>query len=164
MSTKRRFAQATHACAEELLDERDHVTVDEVARCTLDRYPDAVDDERERLIFEAAQRHAKEALRRLSDEAESSASSQLRLPDLLLPASIAVLGDAGDYYYVRTDKATWVELQAGEAEREKNLARAQERLDEYRRALDRLRPFMQDDPTATVADAIERINHETGQT
>lgn len=74
---------------------------------------------------------------------------------LKLPSAIAVRKGDG-IYYVRADLATWDELMAGLNEREQNIVRAVVKRDQYQEAVDRLRAYMENDPTCTVADALRR--------
>lgn len=59
-------------------------------------------------------------------------------------------------YYRRTDLATWAEVQAGLAERQRNVDHAREKLKRYRDGMAALAPLMASDPDLTVADAMRR--------
>jgi hypothetical protein len=65
--------------------------------------------------------------------------------------SQAVPREKGGFYYVRTDKATWTQLLAGERTRGANLERAAARLDAYCESIAYLRPAMERHPNRTVA-------------
>ena len=140
-------------CALDLLATEREVEVEKVVTCAWRNHPDEFAAEQQRMILAAATRAAKEVLRGLSDEDEPG--DEPRLPGLDLPYCIAVpRGDA--FVYVHTEKATWDDLVAGEQVRADNVARAQKKLDAYRKALDTLRPLMENQPTITVAGALAR--------
>lgn len=59
--------------------------------------------------------------------------------------------------YRRTDLATWAEVQAGLAERERNVDRARQKLQQYRAGMKALAPVMADHPALTVGDAVRSM-------
>lgn len=69
--------------------------------------------ERERLLMESAGRIAKANMKELSENDQPT----LSLSGLAVPTAIAVPMVKGGFYYVRTDKATWAQLVAGEQAR-----------------------------------------------
>lgn len=144
-----------HDCANALLDEQQHVEAGEVVLCAQQRYGDVFIAEQERLVFQAAARIAKSIMRDMAMDDDD----QLSLPGINLPSAIAVPHENEDgYYYVRTDKACWSELEAGRELRVSNVRRAQQKLDQYDEALLRLQPIMEHEPDLTVADAVERLS------
>ena len=150
------FARAIAEAVQLLLDKMDTVTVEDVVTYVYDNRPEVVHNHQEYLIYKAAKEAAKRALSARSDE--PSDDTQLSLPGLHLPAAIAVPLDDGTYEYVAAHKATWQHLVAGREERVKNVVRAQDRLDEYERVMERLASLMEDDPSMTVGKAVEIIN------
>jgi hypothetical protein len=72
-----------------------------------------------------------------------------------VPTAIAVPMEKGGFYYVRTDKATWSQLVAGEQVRAAKVERAAAKLDAYRESMAYLRPIMEQHPNLTVAEAVQ---------
>lgn len=140
-------------CATDLLDTEPTVTVDQVVSCAYRRHGDEFAAESERLVLASARQIVANLMRDLTDDEEDA---QLTLPGLSLPSALAIPSPNGTYY-VRTDKATWVELVAGRDVRAVNVERAQAKLDAYDDSLERLREVMEADPTLTVAQAIEKM-------
>ena len=148
--------EAVRICATDLLATEPHIDVDHIVDCVEARYPEVIYDEQSRLARNATMRLAKEIMRGLSEDDADGA--QMALPGLDLPSAVCVPNDgAGSFYYVRTDKATWPELLAARGLREVNVTRAQEKLDRFDEGLGALRPFMEQNPTITVADALRRM-------
>lgn len=145
------ISDAIKECALDLLATEDKVTIGHLVDCAEIRHPDVFLAARENLVAIAARSAAKKVLRDLSDDEDDPA--QAAFPGLELPSAIAVPADDGGFFYIRTDKATWVQLVAGRAVRETNVLRALAKLDTYDDSLDRLRPMMEHDPLMTVADA-----------
>ena len=79
----------------------------------------------------------------------------LSLSGLAVPTAIAVPKEKGGFYYVRTDKATWAQLVAGEHVRAANVDRAAAKHDAYRESMACLRPIMEQHPNLTVAEAVQ---------
>jgi hypothetical protein len=125
-------------------------TAADIALRVLDSYPELVEAESERLIKGRIREISKRVLRELSDEDEHQAV----LPGFALPATIAVPREDGEFVYVRTDTATWVDLQAGVLTRNLNIKRAVEKRQAYLRILDRLKPWMAKSPDMTVQEAM----------
>lgn len=147
---------ALRECALDLLATEDRVEIDHLVDCAEQRYPDAFVDETARLVRNAARNTAKKLLR---DLAEDDDGDQLRLPGLILPTALAVPAENGDgYYYVRTDKATWPQVEAGRHIREVNVERAQAKLDAYDDSMGKLSPLMAHDWSLTVGDALREMN------
>jgi len=129
-------------------------SANEIALRVESTFPELVDAQAERLVHSHIRHIAKRVLRDISDEDEEQDS----LPGLSLPVAIAVPDDEGEILYVRTDQATWAELQAGIWMRDMNIKRAMARRKTYLAALKRLQPYMEHDPTCTVADALRLEN------
>lgn len=129
-------------------------TVEDVADDVMQEHHETVQSEAQNLIYGQIKEVVKQLLRNLSED-DDDPDSQQALPGLKLPTVIAVK-NADGYEYVRADLATWDDLVSGLAEREQNIVRATVKRDQYRAELDRLRPWMADDPECTVADALRR--------
>lgn len=140
------------ACAIDLLETEENVTVDQVVGCAWKNHADEFAAERDRLVWDAARRVCKDVLRALSEDDDAD-GPQLQLPGLTLPSTIAVPTDSGDFVYVRSDKATWAQLLAGRMVRERHVQAATRKLDLYDEALAMLRPLMEGDETCTVREA-----------
>lgn len=143
-------------CATDLLDTEPNVTVNSVVSCAYRRHGDAFVEAQQALVRQAATTIVRNLMRDLTSDDESP---QLSLPGLDLPSAIAVQTDTGTYY-VRSDKATWSELEAGEDVRAGNVAAAQSKLDTYRESMELLRPFMEGNPSVTVADAVRAMSKD----
>lgn len=141
------------ACAVDLLDTEPTVTVEQVVNCAYRRHGDEFAAQADALVLSSARAIVANLMRDLSDD---DGNAQLTLPGLDLPSALAIPAPNGTYY-VRTDKATWVELVAGREVRAVNVERAQAKLDAYDESIDVLRQFMEHDPTLTVADALNRM-------
>lgn len=141
-------------CVHELLKDG-RPTVAEVAELAEERHGDLIDAEAQKLVHRAIKSEVKKILRELAGDIDVETEQQETLPGLKMPTVIAVR-DVNGIYYVRTDMAVWHEIQAGLGERENNIVRAVSKRDEYRHAMDRLRPHMADDPECTVAEALRR--------
>lgn len=138
-------------CAVDLLDTEPHVTVEQIVGCAYRRHGDSFTEATQQMVLQAARDITAKLMRDLTDDDE-----QLALPGVAgLPSAIAVQTENGTYY-VRADKANWSELQAGRRVRSDNVAAAQAKLDVYDETLDLLRPFMENDETVTVADALAK--------
>jgi hypothetical protein len=133
---------------------RDRVETRDVVRKARMLHGDVFEREQERLVTEAAGRIAKAIMKELS---ENDQPPLLSLSDLAVPTAIAVPHEKGGFYYVRTDKATWTQLLAGERTRTANIERAAARLDAYRESIAYLRPAMEKHPNLTVAEAVQLI-------
>jgi hypothetical protein len=107
-----------------------------------------VDEHAHRLVRDAVR---KEIVRRTNERPEDSGQMSL-FPGL--PAAIRV----AENDFRPRDRATWADLQAGRQERVENIANAEKALALYDDDLERLRPYMEDAPEATVADAIKRMH------
>lgn len=135
-------------------DRRRRFTVAELVEEVQQRFPDVIEEETSRLVFNALSQAARRIVKALSSDEDEP--EQLSLPDLHLPSTIAVRSEDGDTIYVPTQIATWEELLAGKVEREHNVDAAQRKLDFYNTALQRLAPLMENDPDCTVEDALRR--------
>jgi hypothetical protein len=135
-----------------LLDSRDRVEAKDVVQKARMRHADIFELEQQRLVMEAAGRIAKEIMKELSEDNEPPL---LTLFGLSVPTAIAVPKEEGGFYYVRTDKATWAQLVAGEQTRATNVERALAKLDAYRESMEYLRPAMEHSPGRTVAEAMQ---------
>lgn len=130
-------------------------TVDDVADEAIAEHGDLIDAEAKALVYRQIKSVVRRLLRNLSEN-EDDPGAQQALPGLKLPTTIAVKREDGVYEYVRADQATWEDLEAGLAEREHNIVHATIKRDQFRAEMDRLRPWMGDDPDCTVADALRR--------
>lgn len=140
-------------CATDLLETEPTVTVEQVVNCAYRRHGDEFAAESERLVLASARTIVANLLRDLSDDEDDA---QLSFPGLDLPSAICVQTPDGTYY-VRTDKATWLELLAGRDLRMVNVQRAQAKLALYDESVERLREVMEADASLTVAEAIEKM-------
>lgn len=122
--------------AAHLLDRHPGTTPDEIFDHAWANHRDVMTGESERLIRNAGIRIAKEVMRNLSSDDQDG---QQRLPGVDLPSAIAV-PIADGYVYVRSDKATLAQLDAGRTVRVGNVEAAAAALDRYDRAIERLRP------------------------
>lgn len=138
--------------ATSLLESRAQVEARDVVRKARMLHADVFEREQERLVLEAAGRIAKAIMKELS---ENDQPPLLSLSGLAVPTAIAVPKENGGFYYVRTDKATWTQLVAGEQVRTANLGRAAAKLDAYRESMAYLRPIMEANPNLTVAEAVQ---------
>ena len=141
-----------HEAATSLLESRDRVEARDVVLKARMLHADVFEREQERLLMEAAGRIAKAIMKELS---ENDQPPLLLLSDLAVPTAIAVPMEAGGFYYVRADKATWAQLVAGEQVRAANIERAAAKLDAYRESMAYLRPIMERHPNLTVAEAVK---------
>jgi hypothetical protein len=135
-----------------LLDSRDRVEAKDVVQRARMRHGHIFEREQERLLMEAAGRIAKQIMKELSENDEPPL---IDLFGLAVPTAIAVPKEEGGFYYVRTDKATWSQLVAGEQTRAANVERALAKLDGYRESMAYLRPAMEHHPSRTVAEAMK---------
>lgn len=135
---------------EKALDDDRVVEPAAVAQRVITDYPDLVADEREKLVFAAILREIKQIARQ-----ETEDSAQLSL--FGFPSVIAIPVPDDGYTYMRSVKATWDELMAGAVIREDNVRRAQQKLDTYRGALERVRPAMEGS-SRTLAEAIASLD------
>lgn len=140
-------------CAVDLLATEPNVTVERVISCAQVRHADVFAEATEQMIHQAAREIVAKLMR---DLAEDDPEAQQTLPGLGLPSAIAVQTPDGTYY-VRSDKATWPELQAGRRLRVENVDRAMSKLNDYDEALADLEPIMAEDHSLTVADALARM-------
>jgi hypothetical protein len=134
-----------------LLESRDRVEAKDVVQKAKMQHADVFEQEQHRLVMEAAGRIAKEIMKELSENDEPPL---LDLFGLSVPTAIAVPKEGRGFYYVRTDKATWEQLVAGEQTRAANVERALAKLDAYRESMEYLRPTMERYPDRTVAEAM----------
>lgn len=97
------------------------------------------------------------SLRSFSDD---DGGEQLTIPGLGFPTAIGVVTPDGNYW-VRTDKATWPEIEAGERQRMANVDAAVAKLDSYREGKELVRPYMEHDHSVDVAAAIRMMGGES---
>lgn len=140
------------ACADDLLDTEPSVTVDQIVTCAYRNHPDVFAEHADRMMMQSARTLVASMMRELVEDDDD----QLVLTGLGLPSAICVQAANGTYY-VRSDKATWVELCAGRGLRSDNVEAAQRKLDRYDQAVDALRAVMESDHSCTVAEAVARI-------
>jgi hypothetical protein len=146
--TRSLFREAIRRTAVEL-SAGARVTLDEIATAAAAQHPDLIDAESERLVRNAVRREVKDVLRSMTEDDHAQAS----LPGLELPSRLAVRDERGDVVYVDTHVATLADLDAAEAERARNIAAAQRKLDTFQRSAARLRPYLTS-PTTTIAEAV----------
>lgn len=146
------LAERVRECAEALLDSGsgrpspEHIT-DEVFA----RYETEVEEELTHRGREYVRRIVRDVVKRMGlEEADESQMSFFGLPSVIN----VVTGDGS--YVVRAERAVWGEVSAGQQQRVDNVVAAQARLDAYRGAMSELRPFMEDKPRVTVAEALRR--------
>lgn len=127
---------------------------DIVAICAmyLDRYPEVLESAKTDVFMQALRRTCKSIMDKLSDD-----DKQLDLFGIDLPSVIAIKKNGTDFYYVRSDLATWAELIAGRRIREENITAAEAKLKSYDETMDRLRPYMSNSLVMTVADAMDLL-------
>lgn len=118
----------------------------------LDRYPEVLESAKTDVFMQALRRKCKSIMDKLSDD-----DKQLDLFGIDLPSVIAIKSSGTDFYYVRSDLATWAELISGRRIREENISAATAKLKSYDETLDRLRPYMSSSLTMTVADVINLL-------
>lgn len=148
-------------CAAALLDERDSVVPDDVVECAYRRHPGVMALETERLVRNAACRVVKEIMRELASDEEDN-DQQQALPGLGLPTAICNPNPEGEgFIYVRYDKASLEQLEAGELIREQHVEAAVAALDRYRASVARLRPYF-DEEHITVREAYSAWRTEAG--
>ena len=140
-------------CARDLLDTEPNVTVEQVVGCAYRRHGDAFNEHAQQMVLASARTIVAKLMRDLSDD---DTDGQLVLPGLNLPSAICVQTPDGTYY-VRADKANWLELEAGRRVREANVTAAQVKLDAYDEAMELLRPFMEHDLSISVVEAIRSM-------
>tara|TARA_Y100000310_G_scaffold246639_1_gene252027 strand:- start:13017 stop:13463 length:447 start_codon:yes stop_codon:yes gene_type:complete len=100
------------------------------------------------LIFNAVLKILKETANATIDN-----SGQMEL--FGFPSVIAIPNETG-YVYLRSTAATYQQLVAGKTIREKNVSRAQTKLDYYRGALEKVQPVMEGTDLILV-DALQKI-------
>lgn len=144
----RSLHEAISRTATEVLSEG-RCTVQEIALRVEHGYPSLVEAEAGRLVHQHIKHIARRVMRELTEEDDQDA-----LPGLALPVVIAVPHEDGEIRYIRTDRATWGDLQAGMWLRDENIKRAVARRKSYLATMNRLRPHMEGDPKLTVADAL----------
>lgn len=153
MSLHSILAETTHA----LLDSDFRITATDVVERARKNNEAIFAAETDKLVMDAARRIVKEILRDLTQDDHAASDDQVILPGLVLPSAIAVEDEGGNFYYVKAQKATRQELQAGRAQRVSNVLRAQKRLDQYDETLELLLPLMDDDDM-TVEDAVRLLS------
>lgn len=136
-------------CALDLLDTEPNVTVEQVVNCAYRRHGETFAEESERLVLASARTEVARLMRDMIDDDDD----EQQLPGFGLPSAICVQSPNGTYY-VRADKATWPELQAGRRVRSDNVEAATRKLDRYDDALAELEPFMAGDDEITVGKAV----------
>jgi hypothetical protein len=158
-----RASNLLRKCRDDLL-RRGACSVEDVIRQAFERHGAELMEERERLFQLALRREVKELMREATADGEAGAGGTVALlPGLEAPRALAVPTDLGGYRYVPFELATWDDLLKARAERVANLGRAAERLKDFDRKLDMLRPFMQVSNNVTVADACRMMLEEMRQ-
>ena len=119
----------------EALNESGEVELPDLAGKIIRDDPDEVSRESEKLVYTAV-------LNMLKGIARSSADASGQLELWGFPQVIAVDNGEG-YTYMKAVNATYGKLIIGCSIREENVERATAKLDAYREALDKVRPFME---------------------
>lgn len=127
-----------------------HVTVSTIVERFMFAYPEIIEEEKQSLIL----RQLNNEVRSIFSSGSYAPATQLFFEGMELPAFIAVRHDKSETTYIRTNRATLADLEAGEAERTENVANAQGALEVYRLSVDRVRPIMAGNPNLTVDDAL----------
>lgn len=147
-------------CAMDLLETEAKVSAEHVVRCAYNRHGDVFADATEKMVLDYARKLAADIMRAFTEDEDDN--GQLTIPGLGLPSAIGVVTPDGTYF-VSTHKATLNELRAGRQQRVANVNAAQAKLDRYDEGLDRLTPYMEDEPDVTsVDDALARMLEEGG--
>lgn len=152
------YREALEQVAKHLLDDPDGLIVSGIEEMR-DSYADLVEPMERRLADRQIAKDLKDLLRSWSESDEAEGKEPL--PGLGLPLAIAVPVEGG-FRYVRREAAVWADVDAGRSVRQSNVARATAKLDRYELHAEALRPYMED-PTATVAEAIEKLTADRGQ-
>jgi hypothetical protein len=150
------FSAAVNEAIEAALD-AGHAVAADVASEIVSAHKRLYVQEGRRLAWQALLREIKERLRALEVD-----QAQTALPGFEFPGAIAVRNEAGDIYYVRSDKAVWQEILAGKAERIQNIVAAQAKYDAYERMVVFLEPLMANSPSITMAGAIRLWKQQNG--
>lgn len=94
------------------------------------------------------------------DGVDSGASTQLPLPGFDPPTTMAVLQADGEYLYVLFLRMTWEQMQGAIEERDRNMDRVRKRRADLRRKARVLRPYMENNPSMTVQDALVLLQRD----
>jgi hypothetical protein len=143
-----RFTNAVREFVSAALSNEDSLNLTSLAKCFIETKSKLIEEHAHHLVHKAVR---DEILRRTHERPEDSGQMSL-FPGL--PAAIRV----AENDFRPRDRATWADLQAGRQERVENIANAEKALALYDDDLERLRPYMEDAPEATVADAIKRMH------
>lgn len=136
---------------DQALDEGRVVAVGTVADKVIEDHTDLVQQEAAALIRRSIVRWIKDLAR---NEAEAAGALTLfGFPAVIAVPANGYASDDDDYVYMRSLKATWPDIEAGELLRVDNVRRAQARLDQYRGAKEEVRPLMEG-TSKTLADAL----------
>lgn len=133
------------------LDDGRVVAIGTVADEVIESNPELVEAEAKALIRRSIVRWIKDLAR---SEAEATGSLTLfGFPRVIAVPANGYASEDDDYVYMRSLKATWPDIEAGEQLRIDNVRRAQARLDQYRGAKEEVRPLMEG-TDRTLADAL----------
>jgi hypothetical protein len=144
-------------CALDLLETESKVSAEHVVKCAYARHGEMFAEETEKMVLDHARKVAADIMRSFSDD---DGGEQLTIPGLGFPTAIGVVTPDGNYW-VRTDKATWPEIEAGERQRMANVDAAVAKLDSYREGKELVRPYMEHDHSVDVAAAIRMMGGES---
>ncbi len=148
---KTELRDAIRTTWETTLDAEREVDVPTVADRIIAEHGLMVAEEAQGLIRAAIIREIKDIAR-----VETEQSRQLTL--FGFPSVIALPVPDDGFHYIRATKAVWDELVSGAKVRADNVQRAQERLDIYMAALEKVRPVMEG-TTRTLAQAVKKLEH-----
>lgn len=140
-------------CILDLAETERTVSPEHVVRCAYQRHGDLFVEAQQKMVLDHARRLAADMMRAMT---EDEGGEQLTIPGLGFPTLINVVTPDGGYF-IRTDKATWPEIEAGERQRERNVDNAVAKLDAYREGKETVRPYMEHDHAVTVLEAIAAI-------
>lgn len=116
-------------------------------------YSKLVSKEAPNLVHQYIKRIAKDELRRQFQ----NDNEQPALPGLKFPLAIAVREDEGEVQYVPSRIATWADLRAGLAERERHITSTTVKRDQFSASMDVLRPVMEKNADMTVQEALRLV-------
>jgi hypothetical protein len=138
---------ALRTCAGRLLEEQHTVTPEEIVECARRNFAAVFAVETDRLVLAAARQQA----RALMKDQAADDQYQPQMPGILFPVAIAIpIPGSTDHAYVRHDKATLEELEAGRIIRVRNVENAQAALDIYNESVETLRPYFDDEHPTTL--------------
>lgn len=138
---------------EALRAQNPRLSVDEVVKVAIERYPDDFNEDAEQHKWASARRKTRAIFRSIeaADDEDGPEQMQLALPGIKPPAMFYV--PQGDYY-VETEQATFPEVEGRLEELDLNIKRARGRRKDWFEKVQYLRPRMPNE-TITVAEACD---------